>query len=77
MINAFLKKQRKKKRTNAKFEETLKKMEENLNKKIEDVYFDFSQSICKQYNRNNFIFLKIKGFSNKNNYVELPTIHII
>ena len=73
----LFKKTKKKKRTNAKFEETLKKMEENLNKKIEDVYFDFSQSICKQYNRNNFIFLKIKGFSNKNNYVELPTIHII
>ena len=71
------KKTKKRKIINKKLEESLGKIEERLNKNIEDVYFDFSQTICKQYNRNNYIFLKIKGFSKNHNYVELPTIQII
>ena len=51
-------------------------MEEISNKKLEDAYFQTAQKICKEYDRKNEIFLKVKGFTDKGNYVELPVIKI-
>ena len=74
---SFYKKPKRKRRLNKNLEETMKKIEEDMNRKIEDIYFDHVQSICKQYDRNNYIFFKIKGFSKENIYAELPTIQLI
>ena len=61
---------------NKKIIEKRLEMEEISNKKLEDAYFQTAQKICKEYDRKNEIFLKVKGFTDKGNYVELPVIKI-
>ena len=46
------------------------------NSKLEYVYFHTAKSICKNYDKNNDIFLKIMGYSNNGDYIELPVIKI-
>lgn len=43
--------------------------------KLEDIYFETARMICKNYDKNNDVFLKIKGFI-ESEYVELPVIKI-
>ena len=54
----------------------ISKMEKLKNSKLEDIYFDSAKEICKNFDRDNEIFLKIKGFSRDNNYIEFPVIRI-
>ena len=54
----------------------IKQMEEKKNLQLEDLYFQTSKEICNGYNKNNDIFLKIKGFDNNNNYIEFPVVVI-
>lgn len=41
---------------------------------VEDAFFETEMATCKNYNKNNDVFLKIKGFSKDGNYVEFPVI---
>ena len=49
-------------------------MEMISNLKIEDVYINSAQKICKEYDKENQIFLKIKGITDNGSYVEFPVI---
>jgi hypothetical protein len=49
-------------------------MEKISNLKLEDIYFETAQKICKDYEKDNEIFLKVKGITDDNNYVEFPVI---
>ena len=49
-------------------------MEKILNLKLEDVYLNTAQNMCKQYERDNEIFLKVKGITDDGTYVEFPII---
>ena len=51
-------------------------MKEISNKKLEDAY-SAAQNICKEYEKENEIFLKILGFAKNGNYVQFPVIKII
>ena len=63
-----------------KISKQLKKKKEKMDKlkdsKLEDIFFRNAQTICKRYDIENDIFLKIKGFSNNGDYVEFPVIKI-
>lgn len=48
-------------------------MKEISNKKLEDAY-SAAQNICKEYEKENEIFLKILGFAKNGNYVQIPVI---
>ena len=41
---------------------------------VEDAFFETEIATCKNYNKNNDVFLKVKGFSKDGNYVEFPVI---
>jgi len=58
---------------NKKVTEKRKKMKEISNKKLEDAY-SAAQNICKEYEKENEIFLKILGFAKNGNYVQIPVI---
>ena len=60
---------------NRRLKNKLDEMERVKKSKIEDIYFETAQKICKNYRINNDIFLKIKGF-NENDYIEFPVIKI-
>ena len=62
------------KRRNKKSQEKRKQMEMISNLKIEDVYINSAQKICKEYDKENQIFLKIKGITDNGSYVEFPVI---
>ena len=61
---------------NRRLKKKLEEMDKLKKSKLEDVYFETAQRICKNYDKNNDIFLKIKGFIG-NEYVDLPVIKII
>ena len=51
-------------------------MEEIKNFKLEDIYFQTSNEIYISYDKNNDIFLKIKGFDSNNNNIEFSVVVI-
>ena len=62
------------KRKNKKSQLKRLQMEKISNLKLEDIYFETAQKICKDYEKDNEIFLKVKGITDDNNYVEFPVI---
>ena len=62
------------KRRNKKSQEKRKQMEMISNLKIEDLYINSAKKICKEYDKENQIFLKIKGITDNGSYVEFPVI---
>ena len=62
------------KRKNKKSQIKRLQMEKILNLKLEDVYLNTAQNLCKQYERDNEIFLKVKGITDDGTYVEFPII---
>ena len=62
------------KRKNKKSQLKRLQMEKISNSKLEDIYFETAQKICKDYEKDNEIFLKVKGITDDNNYVEFPVI---
>ena len=63
------------KRKNKKAREKKLLMDKIYNLKVEDVYFDTARNICKNYNKENEIFLKIKGITDTGFYTEFPVIN--
>ena len=63
------------KRKNKKAREKKLLMDKIYNLKVEDVYFDTARNICKNYNKENEIFLKIKGITDTAFYTEFPVIN--
>lgn len=51
-----------------------KEMEKLLERNLDEVYFNTAQNICKKYERNNDIFLKVKGLLDNGQFVEFPVI---
>ena len=49
-------------------------MERISNLKLEDVYLNTAQKICKDYEKENEIFIKVKGITDDGTYVEFPII---
>ena len=64
------------KKLNVRTKKKIKKMEELKKLKLEEVFFDTALEINKNYNKDNYIFLKIRGFNKDNKYCELPVIKI-
>ena len=60
---------------NKKLQNKLDEIERIKKLKIEDIYYETAQKICKNYNRNNDIFLKIKGFF-ENDYIQFPVVKL-
>ena len=44
--------------------------------KLEDAFFETALVKCKGYNKENDVFLKIKGFNKNYVYIHFPTIKI-
>ena len=64
------------KKLNVRTKKKIKKMEELKKLKLEEVFFDTALEINKNYDKDNYIFLKIRGFNKDNKYCELPVIKI-
>lgn len=63
------------KRKNKKAREKRLLMDKIANLKLEDVYFSSAANICKNYNKENEIFLKVKGMTDTGLYIEFPVIN--
>ena len=63
------------KRKNKKAREKRLLMDKIANQKLEDVYFSTAKNICKNYNKENEIFLKVKGMTDTGLYIEFPVIN--
>jgi hypothetical protein len=64
------------KKLNKRIKNKIEKMNEVKKLKLENIFFESAKEINKNYNNNNYIFLKIKGFNKDGKYVEFPTIKI-
>jgi ubiquitin-activating enzyme E1 len=65
------------KKKSKKAEEKRRLMEKILNQNIDEVYYNTAKSICKEYQKENEIYLKVKGMDDKGNYIEIPVIKLI
>ena len=63
------------KRKNKKSREKKLLMDKIANLKLEDVYFSTATNLCKNYNKENEIFLKVKGMTDTGLYIEFPVIN--
>ena len=54
--------------------EKRRQMENILNEKLDNVYYDTGKKICNEYQKEKVLFLKVKGIDNKGEYIEIPTI---
>ena len=52
-------------------------MDNILNQNIGDVYYTTAKNICNEYEKENELFLKIKGIDSNGSYIETPTIKYI
>lgn len=64
------------KRINKRSKIKKEKMDKIKKLKLEDAFFEIAQTKCKNYNKENDVFLKIKGFNNNYDYIHFPTIKI-
>ena len=64
------------KRKNKRTENKIKKMNELKKLKLEDVFFESAKEINKNYSKDNYIFLKIRGFDKDGKYSDFPIIKI-
>lgn len=65
------------KRKNKSAQEKRLQMEKISNLKLEDIYINTAQKICKNYEKDNEIFIKVKGITDNGTYVEFPVIKYI
>ena len=52
-------------------------MDNILNQNIDEIYYSTAKNICKEYKKENQIFLKVKGIDNNGTYIETPVIKYI
>jgi ubiquitin-activating enzyme E1 len=52
-------------------------MDNILNQKIGDVYYNTAKNICDEYEKENELFLKVKGIDSNGSYIETPIIKYI
>jgi hypothetical protein len=52
-------------------------MENILNQNIDDVYYNTAKNICNEYEKENELYLKVKGIDKNGTYVEAPIIKYI
>ena len=52
-------------------------MENVLNQNIDDIYYNTAKNICKEYQKDNDIFLKVKGIDKNGSYIETPIIKLM
>ena len=52
-------------------------MENILNQNIDDIYYNTAKNICNEYQKENELFLKVKGIDKDGSYIEAPIIKLI
>jgi ubiquitin-activating enzyme E1 len=52
-------------------------MDNILNQKIGDIYYNTAKNICNEYEKENELFLKVKGIDSNGSYIETPIIKYI
>ena len=65
------------KKKNKKALEKKRLMENILTQNIDDIYYNTAKNICKEYQKDNDIFLKVKGIDKDGSYIETPIIKLI
>ena len=65
------------KKKNKKALEKKRLMENVLNQNIDDIYYNTAKNICKEYQKDNDIFLKVKGIDKDGSYIETPIIKLM
>ncbi len=49
-------------------------MDKILNENLGEVYFNTAKNICNEYQKENELFLKVKGIDDNGSYIEIPVI---
>ena len=65
------------KKKSKKLQEKRRLMENILNQNIDDVYYNTAKNICNEYEKENELYLKVKGIDKNGTYVEAPIIKYI